>query len=339
MLDEQGRDHKDARRDDRIISVSPASRRSFELARRVSATSVSVLILGDSGTGKEVLARYIHNNSSRGNAPFVAINCAAIPEQMLEAMLFGHEKGAYTGAHSARQGKFEQANGGTLLLDEISEMDLSLQAKLLRVLQEKEVERIGGKAPVSVDVRVIATTNRNLQEAIAAGKFREDLFYRLNVFPIVMSPLSERVEDIVPLTRFLINRHAQQIPSCATELSAEAITMLEQYAWPGNVRELENMVQRALVMSESQELEAADFDIDGSGIFTTPAVSPNAGAISSPLLGNKMRNQEMEIVKQVLNENFGNRRKSAQQLGISERTLRHKMQKWRELGIELEISK
>ncbi|MBV1907129.1 MAG: sigma-54 dependent transcriptional regulator [Pseudomonadales bacterium] len=326
-----------------VISVAPASIRSFQLAERVAATHVSVLIYGDSGTGKEVIARHIHNHSPRKTQPFIAINCAAIPEQMLEAMLFGHEKGAYTGAHSARQGKFELANGGTLLLDEISEMDLSLQAKLLRVLQEREVERVGGKLPIPVDVRIVATTNRDLKEAIKNGTFREDLYYRLNVFPIYVAPLKERIEDILPLAAFFLERHSQQIPSCARKLSAEAAVMLQHYEWPGNVRELENMVQRALVMCDGNELCIADFDLDMC-ISGAPvqSVEQNADRIEShpgageTQLDNRMRNEEVQIVQQVLSQQLGNRKKSAAQLGISQRTLRHKMQKWREQGIELE---
>jgi len=315
------------RNSEQVISVSVASQRSFELAGRVAPTNVSVLIHGDSGTGKEVVARYIHKHSPRTNAAFVAINCAAIPEQMLEAMLFGHEKGAFTGAHTSRTGKFEQADGGTLLLDEISEMDLSLQAKLLRVLQEREIERVGGRGTTPVDVRVIATTNQNLLQAIENGRFREDLYYRLNVFPVYMAPLKERVEDIVPLTQYFINRHAQNIPSCATRLSSEAISVLTRYAWPGNVRELENLVQRALVMSQSPELMRSDFDLEGLQSQT------------SPKLGSRLLDQEVEIVRQVLVEQTGSRKASAAKLGISERTLRHKMQKWREQGIDLGVAK
>lgn len=215
------------------------------LAGRVAKSEVTVLIQGESGTGKEVLSRFIHKNSSRSKAPFIAINCAAIPENMLEAMLFGYEKGAFTGAYQSSPGKFEQAQGGTILLDEISEMNILLQAKLLRVLQEKEVERLGGRKTISLDVRVLATTNKNLREMVNEGNFREDLLYRINVFPINIPPLRERKADVLALAKTMISRHYcgdQSVP----KLSAGAIKMLESHAWRGNVRELENVIQRAL---------------------------------------------------------------------------------------------
>ncbi len=206
-----------------------------------------MLIVGESGTGKEVLARFIHRYSPRAASPFVAVNCAAIPENMLEAMLFGYERGAFTGAHAAHPGKFEQAQGGTLLLDEITEMPLGLQAKLLRVLQEREVERLGGRTPLRLDVRVLATTNRRLREEVAAGRFREDLYYRLNVFPLAIAPLRERRDDVLPLAMQLLSgrcRPGERIPA----LSADAAQLLLTYSWPGNVRELDNLLQRALIL-------------------------------------------------------------------------------------------
>ena len=216
-----------------IIAASVATQRCFDLAQRVARTGVSVLICGESGTGKEVVARFIHEVSARARGPFIAINCAAIPEHMLEAMLFGHEKGAFTGAHQMREGKFELANGGTLLLDEISEMPVSLQAKLLRVLQERELERVGGKRLISVDARVIATTNRDLKASIAAGVFREDLFYRLSVFPLQLDPLRERRQDIRPLAEYFLAKHGHQCPgACLSEAALDALTAHE---WPGNV--------------------------------------------------------------------------------------------------------
>jgi two-component system response regulator FlrC len=219
-----------------------------------------VFVNGPTGTGKEVLARFIHNHSPRAEAPFVAVNCAAIPENMLEAILFGHEKGAFTGASTANKGIFRAADGGTLLLDEISEMPMSLQAKLLRALQEKAVTPIGSHSDISVDVRVVATTNRNMAEEIRLGNFREDLYYRLNVFPLNTTAMAERSDDIVPIVTFLLNRHranAADIPW----LSDCAITKLRKYGWPGNVRELENVIQRALVL-------AADGVITESEIIT-----------------------------------------------------------------------
>src|SRR3569832_2273003 len=229
------------------VAVDNSSRLIMDLARRVAGTDCSVLIVGESGTGKEVLARLIHRASPRVAKPFIAINCAAIPENMLEAMLFGYEKGSFTGAHAAHAGKFEQAQGGTLLLDEITELPL--------VLQEREVERIGGTAPMRTDVRVIATTNRMLRTEVAAGRFREDLYYRLNVFPLALSPLRERRDDILPLATHLLAQRAragQRIPA----LSADAAHLLLTYAWPGNVRELDNLLQRALVLVEGSVIEA-----------------------------------------------------------------------------------
>src|SRR5487761_1932456 len=229
------------------VALAPSSRRLVELSRRVALSDCTVLVVGESGTGKEVLARYIHRRSPRAARPFVAVNCAAIPENMLEAMLFGYERGSFTGAHASHAGKFEQAQGGTLLLDEVTEMSLGLQAKLLRVLQEREVERLGSRTPVSLDVRVIATTNRRLREEIAAGRFREDLYYRINVFPLAIAPLRLRRDDILPLAMQLLTARCppgEPIPA----LSAEAAHLLLTYGWPGNVRELDNLLQRALIL-------------------------------------------------------------------------------------------
>src|ERR1700760_4075837 len=229
------------------VACAPTSMRLIELSRRVAASDCTVLIVGESGTGKEVLARFIHRCSPRRTQPFIAVNCAAIPENMLEAMLFGYERGAFTGAHAAHPGKFEQAQGGTLLLDEITEMPLGLQAKLLRVLQEREVERLGGRTPIALDVRVLATTNRRLREEVAAGRFREDLYYRLNVFPLALAPLRQRRDDILPLAMQLLglrSRVGESIPA----LSAEAAQLLLTYSWPGNVRELDNLLQRAQIL-------------------------------------------------------------------------------------------
>src|SRR5690606_21197862 len=224
----------------------------------VAQSDSTVLIVGESGTGKEVLARYIHNHSPRSKQPFIAINCAAIPENMLEAMLFGHEKGAYTGAHSSAPGKFEQANGGTLLLDEISEMDIGLQAKLLRVLQEREVERLGGRKTIKLDVRVIATSNRDMRSEVVAGKFREDLYYRLSVLPLQWAPLRDRPDDIIPLAEKLLHRHALKQNRRGVSLSVSAQQAMLAYPWPGNVRELDNVMQRALILQMGKQIYAED---------------------------------------------------------------------------------
>lgn len=237
------------------------SRDLLALARRVAQTDVTVFINGPTGTGKEVLAKFIHNHSERSEAPFVAVNCAAIPDNMLEAILFGHEKGAFTGASTANKGIFRAADGGTLLLDEISEMPMALQAKLLRALQERAVTPIGSQTDIPVDVRVVATTNRNMAEEIRAGHFREDLYYRLNVFPLNTVALAARPDDIVPVATFLLNRHIKTT-SDLPWLADDAIEALRRYVWPGNVRELENVLQRALVLARDGVVSASEILID-----------------------------------------------------------------------------
>jgi two-component system response regulator FlrC len=244
-----------------IVARDPYSMELLQLARKVAANHVSVLISGESGTGKEVLARYIHQHSSRNHEPFIAINCAAIPDNMLEAVLFGHEKGAFTGAIQSNAGKFELAQNGTLLLDEISEMPINLQAKLLRVLQEREVERLGSGKTIDLDVRVIATTNRNIKEEVKASRFREDLYYRLNVFPLQLAPLRDRPADIIPLAHQLIKRHVV-IGHPIPKIGQDAHQSLETYSWPGNVRELANVIQRALVLSDGWEIRATDLHFE-----------------------------------------------------------------------------
>lgn len=273
--------------EDDPVAEAPSSRQLLVLAQRVAQSDSTVLIMGESGTGKEVLARYVHNHSSRRHQPFVAINCAAIPENMLEAMLFGHEKGAYTGAHTSAPGKFEQANGGTLLLDEISEMDIGLQAKLLRVLQEREVERLGGRKTIKLDVRVIATSNRDMRAEVAAGKFREDLYYRLSVLPLQWAPLRERIGDIIPLAQKILQKHTRKQNRRAVSLSVSAQQALLSYPWPGNVRELDNVMQRALILQAGSEIRAEDLGLDADAVFRhkpdTPAVGHSlTGASMSP---------------------------------------------------------
>lgn len=301
------------------ISISAASRDSFRLAGRVAATDVSVLISGESGTGKEIIARYIHDQSKRSDGPFIAFNCAAIPEQMIEAMLFGHEKGAFTGAHQSKPGKFEIANGGTLLLDEISEMAVSMQAKLLRVLQEREVERVGGRTPLPIDVRVLATSNRDLKSLVAEGAFREDLFYRLSVFPLVMHPLRDRLEDILPLAEFFLDKHSTKLGVCP-KLIEEAERLLLGHAWPGNVRELENAIQRALVMCHGDVITAEDLGLQGIANISLVNAS----------LDRQMRETEQVFIRRTLEACSGKKRDAAKALGISDRTLRHKLQRIRE---------
>lgn len=308
-----------------MIAIADLSRRLTELARRVAGSDCTVLIAGESGTGKEVLARFIHRNSPRADRPFVALNCAAIPENMLEAILFGYEKGAFTGAHAAHPGKFEQAQGGTLLLDEVTEMPLGLQAKLLRVLQEREVERLGGREPVSLDVRVLATTNRNLRGEVAAGRFREDLYYRLNVFPLTTAPLRERRDDVLPLAMHVLNarcRPGERIPA----LSAEAAHILLTHTWPGNVRELDNVMQRALILANGPVIQAESIQIEGyaSDAASQPAALPESLSAA-----------ERELILDALRSDNGNRQAMAKRLGISPRTLRYKLAKLREAGVEV----
>lgn len=307
----------------------------LQLARKVARSEATVMVLGPSGSGKEVLSRYIHDNSQRNQAPFVAINCAAIPENMLEATLFGYEKGAFTGAIQACPGKFEQAQGGTLLLDEITEMDLALQAKLLRVLQEKEVERLGARKTIELDVRVIATSNRDLKDAVARGDFREDLYYRLNVFPITWQPLAQRVGDIIPLAEHLINRHASQQGLGQYKLSASARNKLLQHSWPGNVRELENVCQRALILCESDAIDASDLMIEPMNGQSFTPISEMEDEEDDSRLGSELRHQEHQIILDTLVSCRGKRKDVAEKLGISPRTLRYKLARMREQGIEV----
>ncbi len=306
--------------DPATVAVSEKMCRLVALAQRVAQADIAVLIAGESGTGKEVIARHIHNTSNRAEGPFIAVNCAAIPETMLEAVLFGHDKGAFTGASEKRLGKFELADGGTLLLDEITEMPLALQAKLLRVLQEQEVERIGSNRPKKINVRVLATSNRNLQEAVADGYLREDLYYRLSVFPLSIPPLRERYEDILPLAEFFLSKHGGPQEK---RLSADANAALVQHRWPGNVRELENCIQRALVMSDTCDIEVEHLGIE----LGAQSLEEEAS------LQVQLRNQEEQLLLRTLAENNGVRKATAAQLGISERTLRHKLKQLRERGL------
>ena len=340
--------------DSDFVAVALPSRRLAALARRVAASDCTVLIAGESGTGKEVLARFIHRSSTRAHQPFVAVNCAAIPENMLEAILFGHERGAFTGAHASHAGKFEQAQHGTLLLDEVTEMPLGLQAKLLRVLQEREVERIGGRAPLALDVRVLATTNRNLRAEVAAGRFREDLYYRLNVFPLSTSPLRERRDDILPLAMRLLTsrcRAGERIPA----LSADAAHLLLTYPWPGNVRELDNVMQRALILCNGAVIESEHVQLEeGAALVTRDAgrnAEPVRGAVqkagASAFVTARTRNPmphalsaslslaERDLILDALRLDNGNRQAMAKRLGVSPRTLRYKLAKLREAGVEI----
>ncbi len=330
---------------DGVIAADPKTRETLLLAARVARTDATVLLTGESGVGKEVFARYIHDQSARSGGPFVAINCAAIPDNLLEATLFGYEKGAYTGAQAAQAGKFEQANGGTLLLDEISEMPLGLQAKLLRVLQEREVERVGGKKPVALDIRVLATSNRDMAGEVRTGRFREDLFYRLNVFPLEIPALRQRPGDILPLARHCLARQATAARRTA-RFAAAAEARLVAHAWPGNVRELENVVQRALIMSAGELIEADDLPLTGAvapgGVAPTaaavpaPAPPPSVPAFAeSPVSTGSpanMKDLERQHILDTLAKVGGSRKKAVALLGISERTLRYKLSQYRDEG-------
>jgi two-component system response regulator FlrC len=303
------------------------------LAKKVASTDASVMVLGPSGSGKEVLAQYVHYNSNRSDKPFVAINCAAIPENMLEATLFGYEKGSFTGAIQACPGKFEQAQGGTILLDEITEMDLSLQAKILRVLQEREVERLGGRKTIKLDVRVIATSNRDLKDAVSEGIFREDLYYRLNVFPLTWLPLSKRRDDIVPLAKHLIAQVCKGNGQAIPELTAAGRSKITSYDWPGNVRELDNVIQRAIILHSNNIIDAGDLLIENfdSEIVTEMPLETN----TEDKLGNELKLQEHQIILDTLTACRGSRKDVAERLGISPRTLRYKIARMRDSGIQI----
>ncbi|THF64159.1 sigma-54-dependent transcriptional regulator [Pseudothauera rhizosphaerae] len=352
---------------DDTVAEDPHTRNLLALAARVAETDATVLLTGESGTGKEVFARYIHHHSERARGPFVAINCAAIPENLLEATLFGYEKGAFTGAQSAQPGKFEQAQDGTILLDEISEMPLGLQAKLLRVLQEREVERVGGKKPVELDIRVLATSNRDMLREIAAGRFREDLYYRLNVFPLAIPALRERPGDVLPLARHFLARHGERLKRQA-HISPAAEALLQAYHWPGNVRELENTMHRVLILTTGDSVLPETVRLclphwSGEAAVSMPAPAQPASAapawqappavqwasaaaanIAAPLppvaaapsaRPANMKDLEREHILSTLREFGGSRKKTVEKLGISERTLRYKLQQYRDEGYEV----
>lgn len=331
------------------VAEDPFTKQFFQIAERVAESESTVMISGESGTGKEVLARFIHDQSPRKKKPFVALNCAAIPENMLEATLFGHEKGAFTGAYNSSPGKFEQANGGTLLLDEISEMDLGLQAKLLRVLQEREVERVGGRKTIPLDVRVLATTNRDLKEYVKEGKFREDLYYRLSVFPMMWKPLRERPLDIWPLAQRLLEEHANKMKRAPMAFAQGVQSYLTQYSWPGNVRELDNAIQRSLILATNGLVKVSDFCLDDANaadwILEKPTdvqpieadsvinVELESDAMSG--LGKDLKLREYQIIIDTLKQENGKKKNAAEKLGISPRTLRYKLAQMRDNGIDV----
>jgi two-component system response regulator FlrC len=337
-----------------VIAVDPKTVAIFARCERVAATDTSVLVTGESGAGKEVVAHHIHKTSKRANGPYVAINCAAIPETLLESILFGHEKGSFTGATKAQAGKFEQANKGTLFLDEIGEMPATLQTKLLRVLQDKKIERIGSTDFIQADVRIIAATNLNLQDQVKAGKFREDLYFRLNVFPIHILELRKRPLDIIPLAEFFLKRYSVNIGRDSLALSNAAKALLQKYAWPGNVRELENIIQRAVLLADRDQIYAEDLELDDSHLshdISTPdhsaqipeiPESPNLNpksdqngteiALIKSESGQDIESVEREHILKVLAEVNGSRTKAVEILGISARALRYKLKSYKEAG-------
>jgi two-component system response regulator FlrC len=297
-----------------ILTVNPEMQKMVDLAGNLAGDDITVLIYGESGTGKELLARYIHRASRRAEKPFIAVNCAAIPDNLLESELFGHERGAFTGATERKRGKFELADGGTILLDEIGEMSITLQAKLLRVLQEREIDRIGGKETVPVDVRVIATTNRDLYRECNEGRFREDLYYRLNVFPVKVPPLRERPEDI----SFLAKQFAEKFSATAGKgpkgFSNDAIDLLKTRYWRGNVRELENVVQRAVFLCRSESIGTGDLMLEDGA--------------AKEMANGRIKDMEKELILQTLKDVKGNKTKAAKALGVSVRTIRNKLHEY-----------
>ena len=323
-----------------LVTCDPAMNAVLKLADQVAPSEASILITGESGVGKEVMARYVHQNSRRANKAFISVNCAAIPENLLESELFGHEKGAFTGAVARRIGKFEEADGGTLLLDEISEMDARLQAKLLRALQERVIDRVGGGRPVKVDIRVIATSNRDLAQAVREGRFREDLLYRLNVVNLRLPPLRERPQDIVVLSEHFVKKYAQANGAPARQLSAEARRRLVAHSWPGNVRELENAMHRAVLLASGPEIDETAVRLpDGQPMTARPdtGVAAHAAraadAAARGFVGQTVAQMEQSLILETLGHCFGNRTHAANILGISIRTLRNKLNEYSAAGL------
>ncbi len=319
-----------------VVFADPATMRTLALADQIAPSDASVLITGESGTGKEVIARYIHRKSKRAGNQMICVNCAAIPEALLEAELFGHEKGAFTGAVARRIGKFEEADGGTILLDEISEMDMRLQSKLLRVLQEREVDRIGGSKPVKVNIRVLATSNRNMPEEVKKGTFREDLYFRLNVISLNMPPLRERKEDIKPLAEHFIDKYSKANGIPVRKLTDEALGKLKSYKWSGNVRELENTMHRSVLLASGNDIGADAIYLSGAPeeVKAAPVATQQTQG-TNPLVGRSVESVEQELIIDTLSYCLGNRTHAANILGISIRTLRNKLKTYSEQGLNI----
>jgi DNA-binding NtrC family response regulator len=320
-----------------LIAEDASMRQVLALADQIAGSDASILITGESGVGKEVLARYLHKKSRRKDAPFIAVNCAAIPEHLLESELFGHEKGAFSGAVARRIGKFEEADSGTLLLDEISEMDLRLQSKLLRALQERVIDRVGGGKPVPVNIRILATSNRDLIQSVRAGEFREDLLYRLNVVNLRIPPLRERKDDLAALAHFFIDKYARANGRLARRLSSEAMAQVMTHLWPGNVRELENAMHRATLLANSEEIGAEAIRApDGAPVGrprdATGVAIEAAQAAARDLVGRTVAEVEQDLILETLTHCLGNRTHAANILGISIRTLRNKLKLYSDSG-------
>ena len=324
-----------------MVVRDPAMQAVISMADQIAPSDASILITGESGVGKEVIARYVHQKSRRAAKPFISVNCAAIPDNLLESELFGHEKGAFTGAIARRVGKFEEANGGTLLLDEISEMDARLQAKLLRAIQEREIDRVGGSKPVPVDIRILATSNRDLAVAVKEGVFREDLLYRLNVVNLRLPALRERPGDVLALAEFFVRKYAAANGAPDRPLSAEARRRLTLHRWPGNVRELENAMHRAVLLASGPEIEESAIRLpDGQPLAsgdplarTAHAASIAAEAVSRDFVGQTVSAVEQQLILETLEHCLGNRTHAANILGISIRTLRNKLKEYTEAGV------
>ncbi len=320
-----------------IVHQDPAMVKALKTAEQIAKSNASVLVVGESGTGKELMAHYIHRRSPRADKPFVAVNCAAIPENLLESELFGYEKGAFTGAVSRRIGKFEEANGGTLLLDEISEMDLRLQAKLLRAIQEQEIDRIGGKTPIKVNVRIIATSNRNMPEEVANGAFREDLYFRLNVITIEMPRLADRPEDISLLAQHFAEKYAEENNLGEITLSSGALQQMQAYAWPGNVRELENTMHRGVLMAADGVVSPEILQLQGGSADSGMPAGASATTAGINLVGKTVAEVEQGLIIDTLEHCLGNRTHAAKILGISIRTLRNKLKQYNEQGVAVPL--
>ena len=327
-----------------LITNDPAMQHVLKLADQVAASDASILITGESGVGKEVMARYLHEKSRRAQKPFISVNCAAIPDNLLESELFGHEKGAFTGAMARRIGKFEEADGGTLLLDEISEMDARLQAKLLRALQERVIDRVGGAKPVPVNIRVLATSNRNLVNAVKDGTFREDLLYRLNVINLAIPPLRERPADIAALSEYFAKKYADANAIAQKPIALEAKRRLQAHIWPGNVRELENAMHRAVLLSSGSEIDADAIRLpDGAplnpvapiGMDYINRVSQAAESAARTFVGSTVAEVEQKLILETLSHCLGNRTHAANILGISIRTLRNKLNEYSAAGVSI----